>query len=479
MYYKAPIRTHRDLRSIVEGLPKEHQGKLERISAFSAEHLSGVSRRSGETYADHCHEVARLLREIHASPSLIGVALLHDLPVHPDGSALMHEAPVSDDDRQLIIGMHTLRRLKLDEFTKDIDTALKAFASDPRLFPLRMAHRLNDVRNMPRFAPALQKCIGHETLHMYSAIAGRLGMHSWRHEMEDACFRLLRPDAAQALQQQFDIHAANDARCLRHIRDFLLEKMKQAGIKADISYRTKSLYSTYQKMIVKERRFEELTDRLAVRIIVGTTEECYRTLGIVHTTFHPIPGKLKDYIGAPKENDYRSIHTVVFPLPGVTEYPVEIQIRSKAMHEDCEYGSARHSDYKHALHAFRDKLARVDLVRNLLILRQSAKSPAQFETAMRTYFDEKRIALFDPDNNLYHLPSSVTALDFACHTEGKRCRFLKQLRINGRTAPLESPLHDGDTIECRFGRTRTVSKTWLGACRQRSSKTLIGKFCKA
>jgi GTP pyrophosphokinase len=193
---------------------------------------------------------------------------------------------------------------------------------------------------------------------------------------------------------------------------------------------------------------------------------------------HPIPGKLKDYIGAPKENGYRSIHTVVYPLPGVTEQPIEIQIRTEEMDKECEYGTLNHSDYKHFLYTLRTQPTRVQLFRNLETLRHEARSPKQFAVALRTYFDDDHLAIFDAKNNLYHMKEPVTALDFVCHAFGKRCAFLRSVRINGRELSMDSLLHDGDTVEPVFGRKRNLQKNWASLCRSSFSEELIGELSK-
>jgi len=313
---------------------------------------------------------------------------------------------------------------------------------------------------------------------MYTSIAGRLGMHALRYEMEDICFRFLQPRIAKNLEQRMRECHPLDMVCIRHAERFLKLKMRTHCIPCRMTYRIKGLYSTYRKMALKERRFEELTDRLALRLIVPSVEDCYRTLGIVHNVMHPIPGKLKDYIGAPKENGYRSIHSVTFPLPGVTEQPIEIQIRTEEMDKECEYGVLNHTDYKHFLYTLRTQQTRVQLFRNLESLRHEARSPKQFETALRTYFDDNHLALFDAKNNLYHLKEPVTALDFVCHAFGKRSAFLRSVRINGREQPMDSLLHDGDTVEPRFGRKHIMKIYWTAFCRSSFALNLLKELCE-
>lgn len=439
--------------ALVRGLPSASRERLRSAWAYARKHLKHLPRRSGEDYATHGLEVARTLRELHEDPLLLCCALLHDLPVHPDGKELLEHAPVPEEGRKLIMGMHELRRLHIDSSTRDLDTAIEAFTEDGRLLLLRMAHRLNDVRHIRRFRPKLRREIGRETLHMYTAIAGRLGLHRWRYEMEDACFQIIHPRRAQALIAEFRRRRHMDENCLRQSARFLRAKLRGAGIRASVSSRIKGLYSTYRKMVLKRRRLDELTDRLALRIIVPTTEDCYRALGVVHAVMHPMPGKLKDYIGAPKENGYRSIHTVVFPLPGVSELPMEIQIRTLEMQHECDKGPLAHGFYKNWQDTLQRPGARVNLFRNLQTLRAEARSPAQFERALRWYFREDHIAVFDPKSNLYHLPKTSTALQFVQTVYPDRWKHLRGIRINGRERPDTSRLRDGDTVEALFAKT--------------------------
>lgn len=435
--------------------------------------LSSILRRSGESYAKHGCEVAETLRDLTDDASILSVAALHDLLVHPDGDVLLAASPLTPKEQALVRRMHPLRRLHIDANTEDLDRVISAFTDDARLLPLRMAHRLNDIRHLDRFHSTLRRKIANESLHMYTAIASRLGMHAWRYEMEDICFRFLQPRIVKRLERTMRSCEELDVACLGHAKKFLTRKLRSEGIQCSLDGRIKNLYSTYRKMVIKKRRFEELTDRLALRIIVKDIRDCYFVLGIVHAHFHPIPGKLKDYIGAPKENAYRSIHTVVYPLPGVSEQPIEIQIRTEEMHEECEFGVAKHGEYKNYVYALHSQPARVNLFRNLLSLREEARSPKQFETALRTYFNEDHIALFDEKNNLYHLKKPLTALDFICHVHERRCVHLSSVRINGRDRPTDTPLQNGDTVEARFAKVICFQPEWLYACRYRSSKRLL------
>src|SRR3989344_4348353 len=407
------------------GRSASEREKLRRVDEFARRHLSALRRRSGESYAEHGREVAMVLYECCKDPALIAIALLHDLPVHPDGGELLAKSPLNSNERGIVQKMHALRRLHIDAKTEDLDLAIEAFMQDTRLLPLRMAHRLNDIRHFARFPQKLRRQIAHESLHMYTAIAGRLNMHLWRYEMEDRCFAILQPKMTEHLRERFKQMEKLDHACLHQTMTFLSRRLKKQRIPCELQHRIKGIYSTYRKMAIKRRTFEELTDRLAIRVIVPDTDSCYRALGIIHGAMHAVPGKLKDYIGMPKENSYRSIHTVVYPLPGVTEQPIEIQIRSRIMHEESEFGSSAHGEYKAAFYSLRNNHSRVNLFRNLQSLRAEARSPKQFEQALRKYFSEDHLAVFDHQNNLYHLKKPATVLDFLCHAFTSRIRTLK------------------------------------------------------
>lgn len=459
--------------SLLKGLHGQDRKTVADACRYTERHLGTLLRRTGESYAVHGREVASALRELTQEPSLLAVAVVHDVLMHPDGEALLLSAPLTPEERVRARQLHPLRRLHIDANTQDLDRMMEAFTSEPDLLPIRMAHRLNDIRHLHRFDPTTRRRLANETLHMYTPIAGRLGMFAWRTEMEDLCFRTLQPSIVRHLEEKLAASEPVDRACMDHAKRFLVRELAARGIECTVDARIKGLYSMYRKMVLKKRTFEELMDRIAFRIIVAETEDCYRALGVVHACFHPIPGKLKDYIGAPKENDYRSIHTVVYPLPGITGQPVEIQIRTAAMHQECEYGVARHGEYKNVVYALHAQPARVNLFRNLQSLRQEASTPAQFAQVLRTYFREDHIALFDARSNLYHLKEPVTALDFVCHVHGKRVRRLKTVRVNGRPRPFDILLHDGDTVEAVFARKPSLTRVWLDACKRRAAKQLL------
>ncbi len=447
--------------------------RLRAVQTYADRFLKTLKRGSGESYNMHGKEVSKVLSEVAADESILAIAMLHDILVHPDGPALLQKSPLTEDEKSIVRRMHKLRRLHIDANTDDLDLVIDSFVEDPRLMLLRMAHRLNDIRHLDRFSTKRRRELAHETLHMYSAISGRLGFQRWRWQMEDICFLALQPKIAGAIQKEFDACKKIDSMCLKHTTAFLQKTFEQHGLKPIIDERIKGLYSTYRKMVLKKKRFDELTDRLALRILVPTQDDCYRALGILHGAMHAIPGKLKDYIGTPKENGYRSIHTVVFPLPGVSVLPLEIQIRTPQMHQDCEYGIASHTSYKDLTYALTSQSARSNLFRNLEHLRSLSKTPAQFEKALRTSFRQDEIIVFDPENTLYHMRHPVTPLDFACDSLQIDPLTVNGAKVNGRKQPLSMLLRDGDTVEIITGKTPLTQSEYLKASQQAQTKKIV------
>lgn len=461
------------LNTLKKNVPAKHHAQLAAVYRYGQRHLKDLQRRGGESYFQHGVEVAMTLKELTDDWALLAAAILHDLHVHPYYEKVLEKAPLKPFQKKIIGGMQQLRRLHIDEKTDDLDLVIKNFTRDGRLLILRMAHRLNDVRHIDRFKGVLKKAIARETLHMYSAIAGRLGLHKWRREMEDICFELLHPRTFIKMKEKFKDVEKTDKSTIKHSKKFILDKFKDVGIDGEVHNRIKGYYSTYRKMTIKNRPFEQIYDRLAIRILVESEEQCYRVLGIIHKHMHPIHGKLKDFIASPKNNGYRSIHTVVYPLPGVNEKPVEIQIRTQQMHQECEFGIASHSNYKIVNYVLSKPIARVNLFRNLENLHAEIKSPKQFEKALRTYFRSDHMVIFDSKNNLYHLKKPATAMDFACLAYGKKIKKIKEVYINGKEQHFRTPLEDGDIVEVKFTTKPILKKSHTGMCYHPSAKNLI------
>lgn len=399
--------------------------KVLSVYEFSKAYLREVSKVTGETAFRHCCEITKIVKEATQDASLLSVSLLHDILLSPKGMELLQKSPLTQKEQQLIVKINVLRKLKISKNYKDLDFLLKSFDKDPSLLIIRMAHYLSYIRNIRQLDRNSRKQFTYEMLHIYAPIAGKLGFNVWRIEMEDVSFSVLHPRIFKKLQTEFAKIEKIDQNCLNQTRKFLSKKLKQVGIKAKISTRLKSIYSTYRKMVLKERALTLLTDRLALRVIVDQIEDCYRVLGLVHQHMHLTPGKIKDFIGFPKENGYRSIHTVVYPLPGITELPIEIQIRTHEMHNECEYGISAHCDYKQVKYPQIYSSVKLNLIKNFKLLKSDLKAPRQFQFSLKNHFNKHNLVLFDEKNNIYHFKKPFSVMDFAFNVYKKRACQLK------------------------------------------------------
>lgn len=434
-----------------EGLTSYQMIRLKDLFDLSQKYLQSIKRRSGESYSSHGLEVANTVYECMHDPELMGVALLHDLLVHKEGEDILDQSILTDQERDLIRNMNQLRRLHIDLEVADLNRVLNSFLDDYRLLILRMAHRLNDIRHLDRFSPDLKAQIALETLSVYAALAGRMGLNSWKHELEEVSFKTLYPKIYDQLLLNRKSSEKIDLKNLEHLSRFIKEKMKTHGISGEVSYRIKAPFSIYQKMTLKNLRYQDISDRLGVRIVVGSIMECYRALGVVQTCLKPISGRLKDYIAFPKENGYQSIHTVVSALPGEGAQVFEIQIRTKEMDQWSSFGNAAHGGYKAKAKSITRTTFKASLIKS--IRRASAyasKNSNQVNYLLEKTLNHRQIIVFDPDQNAFPVKSASNALDFVLKYHSKNFNQVDEIRINGKKLPLNTVLQDGDIIEVIF-----------------------------
>ncbi|QQS59548.1 bifunctional (p)ppGpp synthetase/guanosine-3',5'-bis(diphosphate) 3'-pyrophosphohydrolase [Candidatus Peregrinibacteria bacterium] len=423
-------------------------------------HLSTIMRRTGESYAKHGEEVACVTFERTKNPSLIACALCHDIHLHPRGEEILRKSFFSESERNIIRSMHQLRRLHVDENTDDLEFAIQSFLENADIALLRLAHRVNDIRHITRFLLRLQKTISRETLFLYGVIAGSLGISAWRRELEDISFSVLHPRYFQKVLKSFSASSRFDNALLEKTETILREKMQRENIPAQIHKRMKGIYSTYKKLLLHHQSFREIPDRIAIRIITENEKDCYHILGIVHRLFPPSFEGFRDYIAAPKENGYQSLHTLVSPFPGENPQRIEVQIRTHRMHSQDEFGLASHARYKNAKYALTKGKMLGNLERGLLHLRAEVKSPEHFEQLLKSAIRERHIIIFDKENTPHTIDAPATLLDVACLLYKKRSAFIKEVRLNGRLEELASSVRNGDSVSFSFSRKKQATKKW-------------------
>jgi GTP pyrophosphokinase len=354
-----------------------------------------------------------------------------------------------------------------------------AMAKDPRVLVIKLADRLHNMRTLAFLVQSKQEQKARETLEILAPLAHRLGMNTIKWELEDLAFGALYPKRHEEIKRLVGEHAPQRDALLSQVTQKVAGDLKNAKIKAEVTGRPKHLYSIYQKMIARGRDFGEIYDLVGVRILVDTVRDCYAALGIIHATWQPVPGRFKDYIAMPKFNMYQSLHTTVI---GPNGKPVEMQIRTYAMHRTAEYGIAAHWRYKETKNAtIVGPPAHIDemtWLRQLLDWQREAADPAEFLDALRFDLSAQEVYVFTPKGDVIPLPKDSTPVDFAyaVHTEvGHKCIGAK---VNGKLVPLESKLANGDVIEIFTSKSESAAPTqdWLGFVQSPRARTKIRQF---
>jgi RelA/SpoT family (p)ppGpp synthetase len=317
-----------------------------------------------------------------------------------------------------------------------------------RVLLVKLADRLHNMRTLSHMPLEARRRVAEETLDIYAPLAGRMGMHEMREELEDLAFRELNPEACTVVTERLDALEAKNAGLVTEIEQQLAKKLSDRGIEADVSGRRKRAYSIWRKMERKSVGFEQLSDIFGFRVIVKTLPECYQALGVVHTTWPVVPGRFKDYVSTPKQNDYRSIHTTVI---GPSRQRVELQIRTRDMHEIAEYGIAAHALYKDAGGSPTEMLSRESSayawLRRTVELLAEGSNPEEFleHTKLELFHDQ--VFCFTPKGKLIALPRRANAIDFAYAVHTDVGNMAVGCKINGKIAPLASELTNGDEVE--------------------------------
>ena len=339
--------------------PTANEELLNRAYVYAMRAHGEQKRASGDPYISHPLEVAAILTELKLDDATIAAALLHDTIEDTDATRAEIDRLFGHEIGLLVEGLTKLKRLELvsreAKQAENLRKLLLAIADDVRVLLIKLADRLHNMRTLAYQPPESRRRTADETLEIYAPLAGRMGMQEMREELEDLAFRELNPDAYKVLTERLETLAARSSGWITEIEQQLTKKLADRGIGAEVSGRRKRAYSIWRKMERKAVGFEQLSDIFGFRVVVGDIAECYQALGIVHTTWPVVPGRFKDYISTPKQNDYRSIHTTVI---GPGRQRVELQIRTRDMQQIAEYGIAAHALYKDELGSPTEMLAR-------------------------------------------------------------------------------------------------------------------------
>lgn len=471
----------KQLLILCEYLSHEHQDKIRLAYHFGAKAHLGQTRKSGEPYITHPIAVAAILAEIHLDVDSITAAILHDT-IEDTNTARQDIATLFGEDvANLVEGVTKLGKLEFsnpqEAQAENFRKMVMAMARDLRVILIKLADRLHNMRTLGSMRPDKRRRIAKETLEIYAPIAARLGINAWRMELEDLCFHAMYPMRARVLAEGVRKARGNRKEIVEQITESISHRLLQEGIYAQVKGREKHLYSLYKKMHNKHLHFNEIMDIYAFRIIVDNADHCYRTLGIVHSLYKPLPGRFKDYIAIPKSNGYQSLHTVLFATQGVH---IEVQIRSTDMHTVAEHGVAAHWSYKlngSTRVAAADQRAQ-EWVKHLLEMQQSAGNSLDFLENVKIDLFPDSIYVFTPEGEIKTLPRGATVVDFAyaVHTNvGHTCIAA---RINRMPVPLKTQIQNGQTIEIVRGKQASPNPNWLDFVSTAKARSQIRHYLK-
>ncbi len=424
----------------------------------------GQFRLSGEPYICHPLSVALILAELRMDAKGLMAAILHDVIEDTSITKELLRRDFGDEVADLVDGVSKLTQLdcksSAEAQAQNVRKMVLAMIKDLRVIMVKLADRLHNMRTLEVMSPARRRRIARETLDIYAPIASRLGMNEFRVELEDLGFAAMHPFRYRVLDQAVRKARGNRKEMLATIENAVKKRMEQSGMRDfQVIGREKHLYSLYQKMKGKHISFDEVHDFFAFRIVVGTVDECYRTLGISHNLYKPVPGRFKDYIAVPKANGYQSLHTIAIGPHGM---PLEIQIRTKAMHQMAESGIAAHWLYKSSIEQAESSQARAyEWLRNLLEIQKTAGDSLEFLDNLKVDLFQQEVYVFTPRGKIIKLPRGATVVDFAysVHTDvGNAC---VSARIDRALVPLHTTLENGQTVEIVTAPWARPNPLWL------------------
>ncbi len=473
-------------RAVRANHPKADLGLLER-AYLTAERLhTGQTRKSGDPYITHPLAVTTILADIGMTEPTLVAALLHDTVEDTPYTLDELRTDFGDEVAQLVDGVTKLDKVKYGD-TAQAETIRKmivAMSRDIRVLVIKLADRLHNMRTLRYLRQEKQERIARETLEIFAPLAHRLGMNTLKWELEDLAFATLHPKMYDEIVRLVAERAPSRDKVLADVIAQVEKDLRDARIKAVVTGRPKHYYSIYQKMIVRGRDFSDIYDLVGIRILVESDRDCYAALGVLHSRWNPVPGRFKDFVAMPKFNMYQSLHTTVIGSHGK---PVELQIRTFAMHRRAEYGVAAHWKYKEDVKAGTeghapDGSTRVSSdmawVRQLLDWQQETEDPGEFLESLRFEINSAEVYVFTPRGDVIALPTGSTPVDFAyaIHTEvGHRTIGA---RVNGRLVPLESTLDNGDVVEVFTSKAPNAgpSRDWLGFVKSPRARNKIRQW---
>ena len=468
---------------IEEYNPGFDRGLLNRAFETAAFQHQTQTRASGEAYIYHPLGTAGICADLKLDSATLAAALLHDVVEDTGISADAVREEFGDEVALLVDGVTKLSQMSFstieEEQAENIRKMIVAMAKDIRVILIKLADRLHNMRTLGYLGKEKQIQKAKETLEVYAPLAHRLGIESIRWELEDLAFMTLHPRKYNEIQHMVAQRRADREKDVEEARSILADELVTVGIDGEIVGRAKHFYSIYDKMVRRGKEFNEIYDLIALRVLVGSVKDCYAALGIIHSLWKPVPGRFKDYIAMPKFNMYQSLHTTVMGPQGK---PLEIQIRTREMHETAQYGIAAHWVYKDRGRGAQKSdahLEKLQWLRQIMDWQSETKDAGEFMESLHIDLFRDEVYVFTPKGEVKSLPAGSTPVDFAyaIHTDvGHRCIGAK---VDGRIVPLTYKLQSGDIVEILTSRTaQGPSRDWLQFVESSGARTKIRQWFK-
>jgi GTP pyrophosphokinase len=465
----------KEILDLTEGrISKADEEIIRKAYLFAEKAHQGQKRANGDPYFVHAFETAKIIAKTGMDAKTIAAGLLHDVLEDTPIKEAELEREFGKDIVFMVKGVTKLSALKYHGQERHVESLRKFFiamANDLRVVVIKFADRLHNLRTLQFVREDKRRRIALESIEVYAPLADRLGMGKLKGDLEDAAFPFAYPKEYYQIEQILKEKKGLYEKYLDEVKEKLEEELKKNKIKyIEMDYRIKHKYSLYRKLIRYNMDLDKIYDIVALRIVVSTIEECYRVLGIVHSLWRPLPNRIKDYIALPKTNGYRSIHTTIFTGSGGI---AEIQIRTKEMHAEAEYGIAAHFAYKeHKEKDGKDK-SKFEWIEELKNFKNVSKDPQKFIEHLKTDFFNDRIFIFTPKGDVVDLPKDSCPIDFAYSIHSDLGNHVAQAKVNFKIAPLNIKLKNGDIVEILAKKDSNPSSKWLSYVKTSMAKKHI------
>ncbi len=451
------------INKVIENDPRADTSSLEKAFEFAEIAHGNQKRETGEPYVQHSLHTAFVLAQIKADINTVIAGILHDIPEDTEYTVKNIKEKFGSDVAHLVAGVTKLSKIKYrgeERYIESLKKMFLAMSQDLRVILIKFSDRLHNLRTLEAMPEKKRLRVAKETLEIFAPIAGLLGIWRLKWQMEDICFKYLYPDEFKKLEYKYEVERKLErTQYTQKVKNILGQKFKEANINYKIESRFKHLYSIYQKMQKKDRKFDEIYDVFALRVVVPTISDCYKTLGIIHSLWKPKTNRIKDYIAVPKPNGYRSLHTTVF---GPEKKATEFQIRTMEMHEEALYGIAAHWYYKEKKSLPNTSYKEPSWITEIMNIQRKTKDTNDFINKIKFDIFRDRIFVFSPKGDVFDLPEGASPVDFAYTVHTEIGNKITGALINDKMAALNEPLNSGDIVEIIINKKRKgPNRDWL------------------